>query len=531
MPTLLSRATLGSVDSLRVSGIPDSSITAPQGSIAYDLKTGKRYTNSSGGGWSEIISPAIPSPSNVPLHSVKHIRGGVDEIDGDRLDIDFVPTSYVSTTSGTGISSVTSTQHLAAHLKGIDNALSASGSGGSSEISSFTFTPEEYGALGDGTTDDTAAIQAAYDAAHAVGGVLQFGAKTYKITTAIQTRKGYTTIRGVAGSRGTQAKFNFPGLANELSSGPYRMLFGTIIRVFGSSAFVRDDITISHGCMTIENICFLGNGSGSRTPIDFGFQMTNASCYNRFINIAVFNFEVGFDISQQYGSSWESCRANACNIGFQNGYDAPYEEAGANRARITNVDVSACNICFYTTHGNGIEISNVLAQGDCGQLLYLKPRGQGDPGQISISHVHYETNNANRALCVFDGEYSFVSPSHPSPPHIPRSVAEITLSHIFANVPWVDGSSTEQVRLRQALQLVNWNGVTAIYRMNWVQIKAVPLELTLHPQILGTVVQSCRFRNIDVTNPSSIQVSMSQSGSREVFNLIKENGTILLGSP
>lgn len=42
--------------------------------------------------------------------------------------------------------------------------------------------PEAYGAKGDGTTDDTVAIQAAADAALASGDWLQFGPKTYKIT-------------------------------------------------------------------------------------------------------------------------------------------------------------------------------------------------------------------------------------------------------------------------------------------------------------------------------------------------------------
>lgn len=127
MSTLISKITLGSIESLRVSGVPNSSITAPAGSIAYDLKTGKKYSTADGSSWTEISKPTIPSPSNVPLHSSRHIRGAADEIDGDRLDIDFIPTSYTPTTTGTGISSVTSAQHLAAHLKGIDDALSVPG--------------------------------------------------------------------------------------------------------------------------------------------------------------------------------------------------------------------------------------------------------------------------------------------------------------------------------------------------------------------------------------------------------------------
>ena len=59
--------------------------------------------------------PVVPNPV---LHAPTHISGGTDEIDGDQLDIDFVPTNYTPDTSP---SEVTLTQHLTAKLKGIDN--------------------------------------------------------------------------------------------------------------------------------------------------------------------------------------------------------------------------------------------------------------------------------------------------------------------------------------------------------------------------------------------------------------------------
>jgi hypothetical protein len=45
--------------------------------------------------------------------------------------------------------------------------------------------PEKYGAVGDGTTDDTTALQAALDAAVAARGRVVLGPKTYKITAAL----------------------------------------------------------------------------------------------------------------------------------------------------------------------------------------------------------------------------------------------------------------------------------------------------------------------------------------------------------
>jgi len=120
--SVLSRKNFGLIELLRVSTVPDSSVTAIDGSIALHITTGKKYKLSSGV-WNEINSGILPAPSGVTLHGHHHIRSGSDQIDADLLDIDFLPSNYISTTSGTGISGISSTQHLAAHLKGIDNAL------------------------------------------------------------------------------------------------------------------------------------------------------------------------------------------------------------------------------------------------------------------------------------------------------------------------------------------------------------------------------------------------------------------------
>ena len=57
-------------------------------------------------------------------HASTHISGGSDVIDGDKIEIDFVPTNYTRTTASAEVDTL---QDLTAHLDGIDDALASAG--------------------------------------------------------------------------------------------------------------------------------------------------------------------------------------------------------------------------------------------------------------------------------------------------------------------------------------------------------------------------------------------------------------------
>jgi len=88
----------------------------------------------------------IPAP-----HAPTHVHNGTDEIDGDILDITYIPTNY---TRDTTPPEVTSVEELTAHLAGLDNAL------GNLEVK--TFTAGEALTIG-----DLVALDAAGDAIRA----------------------------------------------------------------------------------------------------------------------------------------------------------------------------------------------------------------------------------------------------------------------------------------------------------------------------------------------------------------------------
>ena len=373
-----------------------------------------------------------------------------------------------------------------------------------------SFTPEKFGAKGNGTTDDYLAIQDAYDAAYAVGGILQFDAKVYKITQPIQTRRGYTTIRGVAGAKNSADVYNASGLrATTLTA-----FKGTRIWAANCAAFQRDDISDNHGYMTIENLSIVGDGQDI-AAINFGVNITNATVYNRFINLTVVNFGVGFDISNQYGSSWDDCRANSCDVGFKNGYGVSGSlgvPGGANAAKITNVSTDACNICFLMIDGSGIDIKNVLAQQNCGPLLYLKPYTQG-LAQISISGVHYETSNSDRTLCMFDGSYGSASPLRPV------SAANITISNV----------TTNSATAKDGFKTLNAGAYSGLYRMTWKHISGVNYDVTLPDWAQASYFESCRLKSLNVSAPTSAVVLMCEFNGNYGNSIIKKDGINLLG--
>ena len=132
---------------------------------------------------------------DVSAHAARHASGGADEIDGDALDIDYVPpvAGYVPDVSP---AEVTSTAQLTAHLAGIASALVAAGAAlatkaGSVPAASFSGTPLQA----------TVAFASAFSAVPSVtltpevSGSRRFNANQLTVTTT-----GFTIDLGTADS-------------------------------------------------------------------------------------------------------------------------------------------------------------------------------------------------------------------------------------------------------------------------------------------------------------------------------------------
>jgi hypothetical protein len=118
------------------------------------------------------------------------------------------------------------------------------------------FTPEQYGAVGDGVADDTTAVTSALAAAVAVKGQVAFGAATYKITGNLTINDDYVTLAGAG--KGTTLAFVNGGLVVD---GTSEWRFGTTVK----------DVRINRTGTSGPAISLLGAGSGTGAT-DFHFS-------------------------------------------------------------------------------------------------------------------------------------------------------------------------------------------------------------------------------------------------------------------
>lgn len=88
-------------------GDPDQTLTWTDGANTIGI---------SGTGGNDVVITGFADQT----HSSTHLNGGADEIDGDQIDIDFVPSTYSRTTIPSEVDNIA---ELTSHLSGIDNYL------------------------------------------------------------------------------------------------------------------------------------------------------------------------------------------------------------------------------------------------------------------------------------------------------------------------------------------------------------------------------------------------------------------------
>jgi hypothetical protein len=169
-------------------------------------------------GTSITVTPALLVGDVVEVHCVNNVAGGItDQASG-----------LYFTQSGTG-----------AAVRTVDSKLKES------------VSVKDFGAVGNGVTDDTAAIQAAVTAIAATGGTIYFPVGTYKITDVITVNTGVYTTGILLKGAGNKSIISQTGAAKDaIKFSSTQVLNNSGLEDLGivCSATAGNCITIGFGC-------------------------------------------------------------------------------------------------------------------------------------------------------------------------------------------------------------------------------------------------------------------------------------------
>lgn len=198
---------------------------------------------------------------------------------------------------------------------------------------------KHFGAVGDGTTDDTVAIQAAIDAAVARGGGSVFVPEgTYLISSALTLDSFVSLVGEGIGSKITQSSTTADCVTGTT------LQYVTIRDIFidgpdsgsGRGIYFSDGGNSSNQNIVMQNVVvsqFGSHGIVMETPIisnligvnsqnngGHGFYMTTSTTGGTSVSFnACFandNPQAGFHLNQLHYSSMQGCAADACGIGY-----------------------------------------------------------------------------------------------------------------------------------------------------------------------------------------------------------------------
>ena len=246
----------------------------------------------------------------------------------------------------------------------------------------------DFGATGDGSTDDTAAIQAAINAVSA-GGTVFFprASVDYKFSTLTVDKT--LMLQGAGWQVRANAAFGHADWANTT----YQQ--GSILRSTATSGVaITCDTTGEVLPYNLRDIAIIGPGSGTSTGIALG-SASQASVMNDWQNVMVANFAKGYNFTNVQDSTFISVRERGCTTGFE------FNE-GTNQNAFYNAEGQNSTDAFQFVRCGQNDFFGCLAQNNTDALSFV-PSVAGAIESVHFYGMWIENNTNNIHLDTTNG--------------------------------------------------------------------------------------------------------------------------------
>jgi hypothetical protein len=211
-----------------------------------------------------------------------------------------------------------------------------------------------FGATGDGSTDDTDAIQDAIDAC-SEGGTVFFPYGDYKYTTLTISKT--ITLLGVGWHTSVQAAFGNAGYATGV--------LGSVLRSTTTSGTNTIVCQTTGKAPRFEKLAIVGPGSGTSTAIAFG-SSTNYQVWGRWCDVFIANFYQGVVLTNVEDWTFDSLRLRGISTNALLLQDGGVADPNTNQNVFINYEAQYC--------GTGIKFTEAITNRFVGGLLQNNTR-------------------------------------------------------------------------------------------------------------------------------------------------------------